>query len=103
MRLIAGRSVAKGDQILKDIAIDGKVAGRLGLQKRKGFQGPLEAGFIYRQSSAFLTIGLAALILAVLVSYVFSRHLLTPVEQLAGAAHALAMRKFDTRVVSHTK
>jgi two-component system, OmpR family, sensor histidine kinase BaeS len=100
MRLITGRSVAKGDQILKDIVIEGKVVGRLGLQKRKGFQGPLEAGFIYRQSSAFLTVGFAALILAALVSYVFSRHLLTPVEQLAGAAHALAMRKFDTRVVS---
>lgn len=102
MRLIAGRPVADGDSIMKDIAIDGKVVGRLGLQKRKGFQGPLEAGFIYRQSSAFLAIGFAALILAALVSYVFSRHLLAPVEQLAGAAHDLAMRKFDTRVFSST-
>lgn len=102
MRLIAGRPVPEGDQILKDIAVDGKVVGRLGLEKRKDFQGPLEAGFIYRQSSAFLAIGLAALIVAALVSYIFSRHLLKPVEQLARAAHDLAKRKFDTRVVSRS-
>jgi len=102
MELIAGRSVPQGESILREITIGGKVVGFLGLAKRRSLHGPLEAGFIYRQSSAFLTIGLIALIIAACVSYLLSRHLLRPVEQIAKAANDLAMRKFDTRVLQHT-
>jgi two-component system sensor histidine kinase BaeS len=38
------------------------------------------------------------LVLAALASFILSRHLLRPVEQLAKGAHALASRNFDTRI-----
>ena len=39
------------------------------------------------------------MLLAILVTIVLSRHLLSPVKELAEATRALTSRQFDTRIV----
>jgi two-component system sensor histidine kinase BaeS len=95
---IKGEATTTQDHILQEIIADGKTVGWLGLRKREQLSGPLEKGFLYEQSKAFLVTGLLVLVLAALASFILSRHFLRPVEQLAKGAHALASRKFDTRI-----
>lgn len=101
-RVVAGRSATSEGHIMRAITVDGKTVGWLGLLKRKEPSGPLEKHFLYRMTLVFSLTGCATLILAALVSYLFSRHLLRPVVQIAQGAHALASRKFDTRIAVDT-
>ncbi|MBN2299117.1 MAG: HAMP domain-containing protein, partial [Deltaproteobacteria bacterium] len=98
MRVVEGDAASTDDHSLKEITVDGKIVGWLGLKKREKLSGPREMTFLREQSKAFVVIGGLVLVLAALVSFLLSRHLLRPVEQLTRGANALASRKFDTRI-----
>ncbi|MBN1636402.1 MAG: HAMP domain-containing protein [Deltaproteobacteria bacterium] len=102
MRTIQGRAVTSEDHILREIVVDGKTVGFLGLKKRRKFSHPLEEHFIYRQSMAFVIIGFSVLLLSALVAFLLSRQILRPIRQLTDGAHALASRKFETRIAVHS-
>ncbi|MEW5801703.1 MAG: ATP-binding protein [bacterium] len=95
---VAGEALSSADHILKEIVVEGKRVGWLGLKKRKNLSSPLESTFIYSQSKTFAIIGGGVLFLAALVSFFFSRHLLRPIQQLTEGAQAIALRKFGTRI-----
>jgi len=97
-RLVAGNPAPALDQIVWPVLVDGRTVGYVHLKKRKALSTPLERDFVYRQTRTFLLTGTAVLILAALTAYFFSRHLLKPVRQITQGAHALASRKFDTRI-----
>lgn len=99
MRVVAGRRVSSNQgYILKEIKVDGKTVGWLGLKRRGEMTGRLERAFLHDQAKAFLLIGFAALILSALASFLLSRHLLGPVGRLTEGARDIANRKFDTRI-----
>ncbi len=98
MHVIAGDAISTENHILKEISIEGKTVGWLGLKKRQRLSGPREKTFLHEQSKAFFVIACMVLFLAALVSFLLSRHLLRPVEQLTRGANALASRKFNTRI-----
>ncbi|MEN6474194.1 MAG: ATP-binding protein [Syntrophaceae bacterium] len=97
-RLVAGNSAPAQDQIVRPVEVDGLTVGYVHLRKRQALSTPLEKDFVYRQTRTFLFTGTAVLILAVMTAYLFSRHLLKPVRELTKGAHALASRKFETRI-----
>ncbi|MHB8068534.1 MAG: ATP-binding protein [Desulfobaccales bacterium] len=86
------------DYNLKAILVDGQVVGWLGLRQHQRPQHPLDVEFLRNQSRTFYSLGSVALLLAVLVTFVLSRHLLAPVRELAAATRALTSRRFDTRL-----
>ncbi len=83
---------------LKPIEADGKLVGWLGLRKHELPARHLEFEFIRQQSQTFYALGLVALILALFVTFVLSRHLLAPVKELEKGTRALISRGFDTRI-----
>ena len=93
-----GDSSSQDDYRLKPIEVDGKLVGWLGFIKHEPPTHHLEFEFIRRQSQTFYAIGFVALILAVLVTFILSRHLLAPVKQLERGTRALISRRFDTRI-----
>jgi len=95
---VVGGATSTQDHILKEITVDGKVVGWLGLRERQKLHRPQEKTFLYEQSKALLVTGFFVLILAALASFLLSRHLLRPVEELAKGSRDLASRKFDTRI-----
>ncbi|HOO39323.1 MAG TPA: ATP-binding protein [Deltaproteobacteria bacterium] len=103
MRVVEGDATSTDDHNLKEITVDGKIVGWLGLKKREKLSGPREKTFLREQSKAFVVIGGLVLVLAALVSFLLSRHLLRPVDQLTRGANALASRKFDTRIQVTTR
>jgi two-component system sensor histidine kinase BaeS len=88
---------------LRKITIDGRTIGWLGLPKRELLANPLAVGFLKQQSQMFYLIGGAILVLAAIVAFILSRHLLAPIRKLTAGTRALASRQFDTRITVQTK
>lgn len=86
------------DYQLRPIQVDGQVVGWLGMGRHEHPTHPLELEFLRLQSQAFYSIGGVALLLAVFVTFVLSKHLLAPVKELAEGARALTSRRFETRI-----
>jgi two-component system sensor histidine kinase BaeS len=78
--------------------VDGQVMGWLGMRRHERPTHPLDVEFLRLQSQTFYSIGGVALLLAVLVTFVLSRHLLAPVKELAEGTRALTSRRFETRI-----
>ena len=83
---------------LREITVSGKTAGWLGLHKRDPLENPLAVGFLKQQTQALYLIGGAILVLAAIVAFLLSRHLLAPIRKLTAGTQALASREFDTRI-----
>jgi two-component system, OmpR family, sensor histidine kinase BaeS len=105
--LDAKKNVIFGDpdlseQILRVIEIDGQAVGWLGIKKPGQLTNPADILFLKQQSQAFYLIGTMVLILAMIVSVLFSRHLLAPVRKIAEGTKALRHRRFNTRILVST-
>ncbi|MFZ2445845.1 MAG: ATP-binding protein [Syntrophobacteraceae bacterium] len=83
---------------LRPITVEAKTVGWLGHRRPEHLTHPLALEFIRRQSQTFYSIGGVALLLALLVTLVLSRRLLSPVKKLAEGTRALTLRKFETRI-----
>jgi two-component system sensor histidine kinase BaeS len=95
---VAGSAISTEDHTLKEIRVDEETAGWLGLKKEERLSHPLNLAFIKQQSYTFYTIGGIMLLLASVVAFFMSRHLLAPIQQLTAATRALSSLRFDTRI-----
>jgi len=86
------------EQILKKIEMNNQVIGWLGLKKERQMTRPTDISFLKRQSRAFYMIGMIVLMMALIVSIIFSRHLTAPVKKLSQGAKAIRNRRFDERI-----
>jgi two-component system sensor histidine kinase BaeS len=100
---IAGPARSIKGHALRRINVDGKTVGWLGLRKEERLSHPLDVAFLKEQSKAFYLVGVGVLVLAAIVSYFLSRHLLAPIKQLTAGTRALTSFKFETRIDVHTK
>jgi two-component system, OmpR family, sensor histidine kinase BaeS len=97
--IAGGRArVAYDGYTLQAIAVDGQTVGWLGLYKRERLDSPLAVGFLKQQSQMLYFIGGGILLLAAIVAFLLSRHLLAPVSKLMAATRTLASRRFDSRI-----
>ena len=88
---------------LQAIVVEGQTVGWLGLYKREQPANPLAVGFLTQQSQMLYLIGGGILLLAAVVAFLLSRHLLAPVEKLTAGTQALMSRRFDTRIEVESK
>jgi len=102
--VVGGRAgVSYDGYTLQAIAIDGKTVGWFGLHKREPLANPLAVDFLKQQSQMLYVIGGGILLLAAVVAFLLSRHLLAPVRKLTAGTQALASRQFDTRIEIESK
>ncbi len=87
-----------GGYQLMPIQVEDRVVGWLGVREHRGPPHPLDVEFLRHQAQTFYTVGGVALVLAILVTWSLSRHLLAPVKALAQGTRALTSRRFETRV-----
>lgn len=88
---------------LQAIVVEGQTVGWLGLYKREQPANPLAVGFLTQQSQMLYLIGGGILLLAAVVAFLLSRHLLAPVEKLTAGTQALMSRRFATRIEVESK
>lgn len=77
---------------------DGRSIGWLGVSSLEPRLTPLEEGFLEKQKNFLYLVGACILTLIVSMSFLLSRHLLTPIRQLAEGTRALASRNLTTRI-----
>lgn len=98
---LAGSSI--NSYTLKEISVDGRTVGWLGLHKLEHLSNPLVAGFLKQQSQTFYLIAGPILLLAAIVAFFLSKHLLSPIKRLTAGTRALASRQFDARIEVQSK
>ena len=102
--IIGGRTrVSYDGYTLQAIAVDGQTVGWLGLHKKEHLANPLAVGFLSQQSQMLYIIGGGILLLAAVVAFLLSKHLLAPVDKLMAGTQALMSRRFDTRIEVESK
>ena len=102
--ITGGRArVSYGGYALQAIVVDGQTVGWLGLHKREHLANPLAVGFLSQQSQMLYIIGGGILLLAAIVAFLLSKHLLTPVQKLTAGTQALTSRQFGTRIEVESK
>jgi two-component system, OmpR family, sensor histidine kinase BaeS len=90
-------TVEEGDQPqLVPVTLGDTTVGWLGLKKRSRFGPP--AAFLERQARHLTLLGLAVVALTALIAFLFSRHLLQPIQRLANGTQELANRNFTVRI-----
>lgn len=103
-RLLAGSEPLPPESFrLEPVTADGQVVGWLGIERHAPKRHPLDAQFLVHQSRTFYSVGGIALLLAALVTFALSRHLLAPLKELASGTRALMHRRFETRIPVRTE
>ena len=102
---IAGRQIKNSihEYSLREITVDGKIVGWVGFPKRELLSHPRVEKFLKQQTRVFWLIGSGILLLAAVVAFMLSKHLLAPIKQLTDGTRALADRKFETRIQVRTR
>ena len=100
---VAGRSPISKENTLGAISLNGKVIGYIGINKRIPFLEPRERGFLKQQFRAFYFIALGVLLLSGLVSFILSRHMVSPIKRLIKSTRDVADFKFNTRITIQSK
>jgi two-component system sensor histidine kinase BaeS len=95
---VVGRAESTAGHTLQEIMVNGETVGWLGLRNEDSLSDPLDMAFLKQQSRALYIVGAITLVLAAVVAFLLSRHLLAPVQQLINGARSLTSRKFDTRI-----
>lgn len=95
-KLVAG-PLKPGDRFTySKLELNGETIGWLGLKLRSDVAHPLEEGFFKAQKKAYFILGGGIFILAIIISYLLSRHLLAPIKELMKGTKAMSSFDFDT-------
>jgi two-component system sensor histidine kinase BaeS len=100
---LAGNSIDAGLAVKQPLAVAGRTVGYLALLPLAGIQTEADRAFVSEQSGFIVVAGLVGLLLALLISWRLARRWLAPIEQLAGAAQAVAAGRLDANVPVHGK
>ncbi len=95
---VVGHDTSPLEHTLREISLKGNTIGWLGLKKKENISHPLDIDYLKQQTKGFYLIGCAILLLAAIISFFLSKHLLSPIKQLIAGTQAVASRKFDTRI-----
>lgn len=100
--LILGEAAKIDLYILKPINSGGAIVGWLGLRKSVSLTNPLDVAFLQQQTRMMYLVGGSSIIVALLVAFLVSRNLLSPIRRLTNGTQSITDRKFDTRINVNT-
>ena len=100
---IVGSPRPEDQQRLVPIEVDGRIVGWLGLQRREHFRSGPPSVMLRRQARHLYLLGGGVIALTALIAFLFSRHLLRPIQALARGTRELADRNFKVRIEPATR
>ena len=96
--IIGGITSKRAAYTLDEICDQEETIGWIGLHKNNYLSNPMAKAFLIQQLHGLAYIGGGILLLASLVTFFFSRHMLQPLKALTTGTQALASRQFDTQI-----
>lgn len=100
---IIGTPGPKDQRQLIVIEVDGQTVGWLGLRPHEPFKSGPPAALFERQARDFYLLGTVVIGFTALIAFIFSRHLLRPIQRLAQGTRELAQRNFTVRIPPTTR
>ncbi|MDD3765271.1 MAG: ATP-binding protein [Nevskiales bacterium] len=99
-RRVAGPRLPRlrGEPLREPIQIEGALVGYVLRPALPEWRPPEEAGFARRQSRGLISVGAAALLVAIVFGSLITYLVLRPIRRLSDATGALAHRRFETRL-----
>ncbi|WP_319521308.1 ATP-binding protein [uncultured Desulfosarcina sp.] len=103
LRPVFGRSAGSAGELVVDIDVNGRIVGKLGLNRDERMKSGPPADLMKRQTRQFYLVGGIVVAVTALIAFLFSRHLLKPVRRLTEGTRQLANRNFAVRIRSTTR
>ncbi|GAB6908115.1 Signal transduction histidine kinase [Desulfosarcina cetonica] len=101
-RSLLGHPSPDDPRRLVAIEVDGQVVGWLGWHHHEPFKSGPPAALLARQTRQFYLLGTGVIGLTALIAFLFSRHLLGPIQRLARVTRELTQRNFTVRIAATT-
>lgn len=95
-QLVAGPALGSSPTLVP-LKVKGRIVGWLAYPRMQQLRGEQERNFQERQSRWLALIGLLAITMAALISWLLARHLVTPIESLSAAAKRLSHGDYTSR------
>ena len=93
-----GPELKRKPDLFEALRHQGQIVGRLGMVTKGTMEQSRHAHFLAQQQRMLITLAVGAVLTSALIAFLLSRYLLRPVRILAEGTHAIAERRFDTRV-----
>lgn len=100
---IVGRYLSNLNYMTTAITVNNKAVGYLAVSKRDSLVDGYELDFLQQQTNYLWFIALAAVLLTLLVTFLLSRHLVSPVKQIANGMHRLTQGNYETKLTLDRK
>ncbi|MBB1377417.1 ATP-binding protein [Pseudoalteromonas sp. SR43-2] len=100
---VVGKYLSDLKYITTPIIVSDKVVGYLAVSKRDSLVDGYELDFLQQQTNYLWFIALAAVLLTLLVTFLLSRHLVSPVKQIANGMHRLTQGNYETKLTLERK
>jgi two-component system, OmpR family, sensor histidine kinase BaeS len=100
---IVGKYLSDLNYITTAIIVNGKTVGYLAVSKRDSLVDGYELDFLQQQTNYLWLIAIAAVLLTLLVTFLLSRHLVSPVKHIANGMHRLTQGNFETKLTLERK
>jgi two-component system sensor histidine kinase BaeS len=92
-----------GDKFnFRAIVLSNRTIGWLGLKNQAEIIKPIELEFLEKQTQSFYIIGAGIFVLAIIISYLMSKHLLSPIQELVRGTRAMMNFDFNTKIKVHS-
>ena len=98
-----GRYLSNLNYMTTAITVNNKAVGYLAVSKRDSLVDGYELDFLQQQTNYLWFIALAAVLLTLLVTFLLSRHLVSPVKQIANGMHRLTQGNYETKLTLDRK
>lgn len=96
--LVAGHMTPDSEFTFRDVTVNNETVGKLGLRLPPKFENPLGLAFLRQQAQSFILIACGILAIALVISWLLSRMLLAPVQELVKGTRALKSFDFDVEI-----
>ncbi|WP_457934851.1 HAMP domain-containing protein [Pseudoalteromonas sp. SCSIO 43210] len=100
---VVGKYLSDLKYITTPITVGDKTVGYLAVSKRDNLVDGYELDFLQQQTNYLWFIALAAVLLTLLVTFLLSRHLVSPVKQIANGMHRLTQGNYETKLTLERK
>ena len=100
---VVGKYLSDLKYITTPIIVNDKIVGYLAVSKRDSLVDGYELDFLQQQTNYLWFITLAAVLLTLMVTFLLSRHLVSPVKQIANGMHRLTQGNYETKLTLERK
>lgn len=97
-RLITGPAYPENRLVFREIRVTGEIVGWVGLYVDSQINNPLGLNFLAAQKKAVYSLCCGILLLAACISYLLSKHLISPIQELMKGTRAMASFHFNTEI-----